>query len=54
MAPSHLYEIKCLLLGVSKDPHQPIRPSETARIEGPRAAPNPPTVGHGLARKQPE
>ena len=41
-------------VGVSKDPHNPTRPPETARTEGPRAAPNPPTVGHGLARKQPE
>ena len=41
-------------LGVSKDLHQPTRPSEIDRTEGPRAAPNPPTVGHGLARKQPE
>ena len=43
-----------LELGVSKDPHQPTRPPETARTKGPRTAPNPPTVGHGLARKQPE
>ena len=38
-------------LGVSKDPHKPTRPPETARTEGPRAAPNPATVGHGLGRK---
>ena len=43
-----------LQLGVSKDPHNPTRPPETARTEGPRAAPNPPTVGHGLKSAQPE
>ena len=30
-----------LPVGVSKDPHQPTRPPETARTEGPWAAPNP-------------
>ena len=47
-------EKSVMKLGVSKDPHNPTRPPETARTEGPRAAPNSPTVGHGLKSAQPE
>jgi len=42
-----MWNLDLLYLGVSKDPHQSTRLPETARTEGPRAAPNP---LHGRSR----